>query len=198
MSISGRVPPRAGQEAPRDRTRTVLVVAERPALWARVRNDLPERLVLVRACDPGQVDTTLDEIDPWPWLLVGKGTSFPPRLAELTRRRPIPVLWWDRPAPGLPPHARCFADWRALLEASRRLLDPVAPGFRLLPVRGLETTTCHHLLSAELEALVAAYPSGLPIESRSLRRVNTLLQRHGIDWRVERQDGVAVLLQTIS
>jgi hypothetical protein len=152
----------------------------------------------VRACDPGQVDTTLDEIDPWPWLVVGKGTSFPPRLADLTRRRPIPVLWWDRPAPGLPPHARCFADWRALLEASRRLLDPVAPGFRLLPVRGLETTTCHHLLSAELEALVAAYPSGLPIESRSQRRVNTLLQRHGIDWRVERQDGVAVLLQTTS
>jgi hypothetical protein len=151
---------------------------------------------MVRHCDPGQVDSTLDEIDPWPWLVVGEGAFFPPRLAELTRRRPIPVLWWGRPTPGLPPHARCFADWRPLLEVSRRLLDPVAPGFRLLPVRGLETAARHHLMSAELEALVAAYPSGLPIESRSLRRINGLLQRRSIDWRVERRDGVAVLLQT--
>jgi hypothetical protein len=152
----------------------------------------------VRPCHPAQVDQTLDEIDPWPWLVVGQGASFSPRLADLTRQRPIPVFWWGRAAPGLPPHALYFADWQPLLEASRRLLDPVAPGFRLLPVRGLETTGCHHLLCAELEALVAAYPSGLPVDSRSLRRVNALLQRYGIDWRVERRDGVAVLLQTTS
>ena len=93
---------------------------------------------------------------------------------------------------------RAPSDWITLHEIGTGVVEVCRGGIRLLPVRGLETTTCHHLLSAELEALVAAYPSGLPIESRSLRRVNTLLQRHGIDWRVERQDGVAVLLQTTS
>ena len=128
----------------------------------------------------------------------GRSASTEAQGPVVKRPRPIPVFWWGRAAPGLPPHALYFADWQPLLEASRRLLDPVAPGFRLLPVRGLETTGCHHLLCAELEALVAAYPSGLPVESRSLRRVNALLQRYGIDWRVERRDGVAVLLQTTS
>jgi hypothetical protein len=180
--------------ARRDRTRTVLVLADDPALWARLRSDLPERLVFVRPCSADQVETVLDEIDPWPWLVVGHGNSFPKRLNELARRRPIPVLWWGDRFSALPGHARCFKDWRRLLEASRGLLEPTLPGFRFLPVRGLETTFSPHLLSAELEALAAVYPSGLPMEARSVRRVNSLLQRHRFDWRAERRDGVVVLI----
>jgi hypothetical protein len=178
----------------RDRTRTVLVLAEDPALWARLRSDLPERLVFVRSCSAEQVEAVLQEIDPWPWLVVGHGMSFPQPLKELAQRRPIPVLWWGDPFPDLPGHARCFTDWRRLLEASRALLEPTLPGFRFLPVRGLETTFSPQLLSAELEALAAVYPSGLPMEARSVRRINLLLRRHGFGCRAERRDGVVVLI----
>ena len=178
----------------RDRTRTVLVLAEDPALWARLRSDLPERLVFVRPCSAEQVEVVLQDIDPWPWLVVGHGLSFPRQLQEMARRRPIPVLWWGDRFPDLPGHARCFSDWRRLLEASRALLEPTLPGFRFLPVRGLETAFSPQLLSAELEALAAVYPSGLPMEARSVRRINLLLRRHGFGWRAERRDGVVVLI----
>jgi hypothetical protein len=104
------------------------------------------------------------------------------------------VLWWGDRFPALPDHARCFTDWRPLLEESRGLLEPALPGFRFLPVRGLETTSSPHLLSAELEALAAVYPSGLPMEARSVRRLNLLLQRHRFKWRAERRDSVVVLI----
>jgi hypothetical protein len=180
-----------------DRTRTVLVLGPDPALWARLRSDLPERLVFVRPCPLAQVDPVLDDVDPWPWLVVGEGSSFPGRLQQLALRRPIPILWWGDRFASLPAHSRCFNDWRGLLEATSRLLEPALPGFRFLPVRGLGTEVGENLMSPELEGLVAAYPAGLPMEARCVRRVNGLLERRKLAWRAERRDGVVMLVEAI-
>ena len=116
----------------RDRTRTVLVLAEDPALWARLRSDLPERLVFVRPCSAEQVGVVLQEIDPWPWLVVGHGLSFPRQLQEMARRRPIPVLWWGDRFPDLPGHARCFSDWRRLLAKDGLIDSLTARGLKVI------------------------------------------------------------------
>src|SRR5438477_11649777 len=77
----------------RDISRTLVVVAEQPQLWAAIRDRLDPSLALVRNARPAQLEDVWSRADPWPWLIVGAAREVPEQLAGLLADRPIPVLW---------------------------------------------------------------------------------------------------------
>ena len=169
----------------RDITRTVLVVAEQPQLWAAIRDRLNGELALVRHARPDTVAEVWARADPWPWLVVGAAPAMPERLPGLLTGKPIPVLWLGRPAGPLPPMTVVHPAWRDLAGELDRLGSASAFCLALAPRRGLLGGPAGYVGQApELEGLLAAHPRGLP-RFATLRRARRAIDHHALACRLQ-------------
>ncbi len=165
-------------EMRREVIRTVLVLAERPYLWAAVRELISPELALVRHARPTDLASAWQQADPWPWLVVGGAEQVPTDLAELVRELPVPVWWLGAPQGELPLGSLQFPAWPQL-EARLRALRGTVLGLQFAPLRGLKTPAGYLMRgTADLEGLMAAYPRALP-RFRTLRRARHAVLRAG-------------------
>jgi hypothetical protein len=168
----------------RDISRTLLVVAEQPQLWAAIRDRLDPALALVRSTRPSGLAEVWARADPWPWLVVGATREVPEALPSLVAGRPIPVLWLRRPAGTLPPASAVHATWSGLAARLDGLAGACVFGLRFAPRRGIRTEDRHHIAQApELEGLMAAHPGALPL-FEDVRRARRTIARHSLPCRL--------------
>jgi len=167
----------------RDISRTLLVIAEQPQLWAAIRDRLDPALALVRHARPAQLSEVWRRADPWPWLVVGAAGEVPEALGELVAGRPIPVLWLRQPGGALPAGVVVHPSW-AGLSADLDRLGATVFGMRFAPRRGVRTEGgCTIDGAPELEGLMAAHPRGLaPFDG--VRQVRRTIERFGLPCRV--------------
>jgi hypothetical protein len=173
----------------RDITRTLLVVAEQPQLWAAIKDRLDGELALVRHARPVQLAEVWRRADPWPWLIVGAARHVPEDLPTLLAGKPIPVLWLGRPEGPLPPLAAVLPSWRDLSGELDRLGSASVFGLAFAPRRGLRDGDRGYIGQApELEGLLAAHPRALP-RFETIRRARRTIERHALDCRLHVSDG---------
>jgi hypothetical protein len=168
----------------RDISRTLLVVAEQPQLWAAIRDRLDPALALVRSARPADLGEVWERADPWPWLVVGAAREVPEALPELLAGRPIPVLWLRRPEGPLPPASHVHPTWSSLAARLDGLAGACVFGLRFAPRRGIRTQDHDRIAQApELEGLMAAHPGGLP-RFEDVRRARRAIARYELPCRL--------------
>lgn len=168
----------------RDISRTLLVIAEQPQLWATVRDRLDPRLALVRNARPAQLADVWSRADPWPWLVVGAAREVPAELVELVAGKPIPVRWYRRPEGPLPSGTVVHESWSDLAAELDGLAAASVFGLRFAPRRGVWTWAERQLDRVpELEGLMAAHPLGLP-PFQGVARARRAIERHRLPCRL--------------
>lgn len=150
--------------------RTIVVVEERPYLWAALRERVEPATAYVLGASPEEVGAVWAMCDPWPWIVVGTTAAPPPGLAERLRGRPIPVHWLGPPPPGLPRSCSVHGDWLLLAEELVALGSRSLSGVRLFRNRGLRAADGQTLLaSVHLEGLFAAAAGLTGLEEAAVR-----------------------------
>ncbi len=178
----------------RDISRTLVVVAEQPQLWAAVRDRLDPALALVRNSRPAQLDEVWARADPWPWLVVGAAREVPQGLLDLVAGLPVPVLWLRRPEGTLPRCAAVHPSWNRLAGELDALSTVPVFGLRFAPRRGVRTNRGRVVQAPELEGLMAAHPRGLPGFS-GVQRAQRAIERHGLPCCVSVEDDIVRLCE---
>lgn len=169
----------------RDISRTLIVVAEQPQLWAAIRDRLNPSLALVRNARPAQLAEVWSRADPWPWLVVGAAREVPEGLRALVADHPIPVLWLHQPRGVLPPGSVVQPSWNRLAGELDALSTAPVFGLRFAPRRGVRINGGPVVQAPELEALMAAHPRGLPV-FEGVQRAQRMLERHALPCRLQR------------
>ncbi len=145
----------------RIRGRAIVVVEERPFLWATLRQRVEPATAYVLGAAPEEVGAVWESCDPWPWVLAGTTAELPDGLASLLARTPIAVHWLGQAPVGLPSGSVVHPDWLRLAAGLAALERLSLNGVRLLRNRGLRTEDGRTALDApRVEALLAA-PAGL-------------------------------------
>jgi hypothetical protein len=176
----------------RDISRTLVVVAEQPQLWAAIRDRLDPSLALVRNARPTQLEEVWPRADPWPWLVVGAAREVPEALSTLVADRPIPVLWLRRPEGALPPCAVVHPSWNRLAGELDALSTTPVLGMSFAPRRGIRANGGPVVQAPELEGLMAAHPRGLP-PFGGVQRLQRAIERHALPCLVQVTDEVVRL-----
>jgi hypothetical protein len=177
----------------RDISRTLVVIAEQPQLWAAIRDRLDPSLALVRNARPAQLEEVWSRADPWPWLIVGAAREVPSELCGLMGDRPIPVLWLRQPDGALPPGAVVHPSWNRLAGELDALSTAPVLGMRFAPRRGVRANGGPVVQAPELEGMMAAHPRGLPAFD-GVQRVQRTIDRHALPCRLD-LDGAMVRLR---
>lgn len=178
----------------RDISRTLLVIAEQPQLWAAIRDRLDPSLALVRSARPAQLLDVWSRADPWPWLVVGAAPEVPEPLPGLVAGKPIPVHWFRRPSGLLPPGSVVHDSWASLAGRLDALTSSPVCGLRYAPRRGVRAGLRDHVGDApEIEGLMAAHPLGLPAFDH-LRHARRTIERHGLPVRLAVDGGTVRLV----
>jgi hypothetical protein len=170
-----------GVRAP-DRSRAILVVTIDGELAVSVRDAVPRGMAVVRDARPDDAGEIATACLPWPWMVVGSAVSLTPALVNILRTRPVLVSWLGAAPEGLPAHARCFDRPAALLASIVTACAANVGGMRLAPGSGVELDDGTLLRGAALESLVAAYPSGFALPTRTFRAATDALARHATGW----------------
>jgi hypothetical protein len=168
----------------RDISRTLVVVAEQPQLWAAIRDRLDPSLALVRNARPARLPEVWSRADPWPWLVVGAAREVPERLCALVADHPIPVLWLHQPEGVLPPGSVVHPSWNRLAGELDALSTAPVFGLRFAARRGVRADGGPVLQAPELEGLMAAHPRGLPV-FEGVQRVQRTIDRHALACQVQ-------------
>jgi hypothetical protein len=182
--------------APWGALRTVLVLSERPDPWAFLRDRLDPELVSVAWAQPATCAVALAETVPW--TIAGNGTQPAPDLSQLEGK--LFVCRWVGPAPdGLPVRPLVCRDWQAMSADLERALARSLRGVRLAPGAGLLLADGSFVSRVgELEVLLGAHPAGIQVagSARSAaRRVNALINRLGLPFRVRRTGDTIALAE---
>jgi hypothetical protein len=145
----------------RIRGRAIVVLEERPFLWAALRQRVEPAVAYVLSATPDEIRAVWDDCDPWPWVLAGTTRELPDGLGQLLAGAPVAVHWLGQPPAALPPGSAVHDDWLALAEDLAVLGDRAVNGVRLLRNRGLRTADGRTVLDvAHVEGLMGA-PAGL-------------------------------------
>ncbi len=174
-----------GVRAP-DRSRAILVVTVDGELAVAVRDAVPRRMAVVRDARSDDAAEIAAACLPWPWMVVGSAVAVTPALATVLSERPVLTYWLGAAPAGLPGHARCFDRPAALLDAIRGACAANVGGMRLAPGSGVELRDGTLVRGATLESLIAAYPSGFALPTRTFRAVSDALARHDAGWVAQR------------
>jgi hypothetical protein len=174
-----------GVRAP-DRSRAILVVTVDGELAVAVRDTVPSRMAVVRDARWDDAAEIAAACLPWPWMVVGTAVAVTPALATVLSERPVLAFWLGAPPAGLPAHTRCFDRPAALLDAIRGACAASVGGMRLAPGSGVELRDGTLVRGATLESLIAAYPSGFALPTRTFRAVSDALARHDAGWMARR------------
>ena len=179
----------------RDISRTLVVVAEQPQLWAAIRDRLDPALALVRNARPAQLDEVWARADPWPWLVVGAAREVPPGLLHLVAGLPIPVLWLRSPDGTLPRSAVVHPSWNRLAGELDALSTVPVFGLQFAPRRGVCTNGGRVVQAPELEGLMAAHPRGLP-GFAGVQRAQRAIERHSLPCALRVEDDLVRLCES--
>src|SRR5205807_6951735 len=68
---------RPGSVIRRVRGRAIVVLEERPYLWAALRERVPPATAYVLGAGPAEIGAVWDRCEPWPWLLAGTTAALP-------------------------------------------------------------------------------------------------------------------------
>jgi hypothetical protein len=177
-----------------DRSRAILVVTEDGELAVALRDAVPSGMAVVRDARCDDAADIAAACLPWPWMVVGTTMTMSPGLVCVLRHRPVVTLWLGQPPAGLPVHARVFDRPSALLQAVRDACAASVGGMRLAPGSGVELGDGTLVRNATLEALVAAYPSGFALPTRTFRTVTAALARHRAGWTAVRDSAASMAL----
>jgi hypothetical protein len=182
-----------GVRAP-DRSRAILVVTVDGELAVAVRAAVPRGMAVVRDARFDDAADIAAACLPWPWMVVGSAVSVTPALAGVLNHRPVLVSWLGAAPPGLPAHARCFDRPGALLASIVTACAASVGGMRLAPGSGVELDDGTLLRGAALESLVAAYPRGFALPTRTFRAATDALARHATGWVARRESDAGMTL----
>ena len=174
--------------------RTILVIDDRPYLWAALSARIDRGTGYVRSATPSQLRTVWDSCRPWPWLVVGATQRLPDGLADLLDGNPIPVYWCGRLPAGIPGRPAVFDDWQGLVDALGRLCEVSFNGVRLLRNRGLTGPEGEAVTGLpEVEGLLAA-PELRLAASVEVDRVRRELEDRRLPVDLEAADGSVRLI----
>jgi hypothetical protein len=177
-----------------DRVRSIVVVTDDGELAVAVREQVPQGIAVVRDARPDDSPEAAAACLPWPWMVVGATTSIAPGLAAVLRSRPVLTFWLGSHPAGLPSHATVFDRPAALLGAVRAACTASVGGMRLAPGSGVELSDGTLIRGATLDALLAAYPDGFALPTRTFRPASAALARHGVAWAPERNSQAHMVL----
>jgi hypothetical protein len=182
-----------GVRAP-DRGRAIVVVTGDGELAVAVRDAVPRGMAVVRDARPDDAVEIAAACLPWPWMVVGSAVALPPALAVILRERPVLTYWLGSLPAGSPGHARCFERPAPLLEAISGACAASVGGMRLAPGSGVELGDGTLLRGATLDSLIAAYPGGFALPTRTFRAASDALARHDAGWTTTRDHGARMTL----
>lgn len=182
-----------GVRAP-DRSRAIVVVTGDGELAVAVRDAVPRGMAVVRDARPDDAVEIAAACLPWPWMVVVSAVALPPALAVILRKRPVLTYWLGSLPAGAPGHARCFERPAALLEAISGACAANVGGMRLAPGSGVELGDGTLLRGATLDSLIAAYPGGFALPTRTFRAASDALARHDAGWTAARDRGARMKL----
>lgn len=152
------------------RGRAIVVLEERPFLWAALRERVEPATAYVLGATPDEIGDVWRSCDPWPWVLAGATTRLADDLPGLLAGAPVAVHWLGQPPAGLPPGTVTHGDWLRLAAALAGLGQASLNGVRLLRNRGLRTADGRPVLGVpHVEALLAA-TAGLPVDEAAVAR----------------------------
>lgn len=177
-----------------DRGRSIVVITADGELAVAIRDTVPAGIAVIRDARPNDAAHVAAACLPWPWMVVGAGTSLTTSLRALLRTRPVLTLWLGPPPAGLPAHALSFDRPAALLAAVGSACRANVGGMRLAPGSGVELDDGTLLRGATLDALIGAHPGGFALPSRTFRTVALALARHGAAWTPQRDDNARISL----
>ncbi|MFZ0127966.1 MAG: hypothetical protein WAL77_00920 [Candidatus Dormiibacterota bacterium] len=169
-----------------DRSRAILVVTVDGELAVAVRDAVSPGMAVVRDARSEDAGAIAASCLPWPWMVVGSAVSLSPALAAVLRDRPVLTYWFGAAPAGLPGHARVFDRPAALLDAVGRACVATVGGMRLAPGNGVELEDGTLLRGAALESLVAAYPAGFALPTRTFRSAASALAQYHVGWEARR------------
>lgn len=169
--------------------RTILVIDDRPYLWAALSARIDRGTGYVRSATPSQLRTVWDSCVPWPWLVVGATQRLPEDLAGLLDGNPIPVYWCGPLPAGIPGRPAVFDDWQGLVDALGRLCEVSFNGVRLLRNRGLVGPGGEAVTGLpEVEGLLAA-PELRLADTVDVARLRRELEEHHLPVDLEVSEG---------
>lgn len=174
--------------------RTILVVDERPYLWAALSARIDRATGYVRSATPSQLGAVWGGCRPWPWLVVGATPRLPEGLSGLLDGHPIPVYWCGPLPAGIPGRPAVFDDWQALVDALEGLGEVSFNGVRLLRNRGLVGPEGEAVTGLpEIEGLLAA-PGRCLAAAVEVARIRRRLDEHRLPVDLEAADGYVRLI----
>jgi hypothetical protein len=182
-----------GVRAP-DRSRAILVVTVDGELAVAIRDAVPRGMAVIRDARADDAAEIAAACLPWPWMVVGSAVPVTPALAEVLGRRPVLVSWLGPPPDGLPAHAQRFDRPSELLASIVAVCAAHVGGMHLALGSGVELGDGTLLRGAALESLVAAYPHGFALPTRTFRAASEALVRHAIGWQAQRDSEAGVTL----
>jgi hypothetical protein len=106
-----------------DSSRTILVIADDGELAVAIRERVDRAYALVKDVRPDEATEVFATCIPWPWMVIGNGSTLPPACLELFANRPILIFWRGQEPPGLPRHTRVFSRFNELADAVTAALD---------------------------------------------------------------------------
>ncbi|MBO0681726.1 MAG: hypothetical protein J2P45_01110 [Candidatus Dormibacteraeota bacterium] len=174
--------------------RTILVIDDRPYLWAALSARIDRGTGYVRSATPSQLSSVWGGCRPWPWLVVGATERLPEGLSGLLDGNPIPVYWCGPVPAGIPGRPAVFDDWQGLVDALGRLCEVSFNGVRLLRNRGLMGPEGEAVTGLpEVEGLLAA-PDLRLAATVEVARIRRELQDHRLPVDLEAGDGYVGLV----
>jgi len=181
-----------------DSARTILVISDDGDVAVALRERVERSFALIKDVRPEEAETAFASCIPWPWMLIGTQPHLAEPLKPLLRDRPVLVYWRGERAEGLPGHARAFDTFAGLATAVNTALNQDVAGMKLSVGLGVDLPDGELARSAELQALVAAYPHPFDVPLDAFRSAARVLRSHDIPLRPMHtgNDGMVALAES--
>lgn len=166
-----------------DNARAILVISEDGDLSVALREHVDRAYALVRDLRPAEASAGIAASLPWPWIIVGNTERAPAVVVATTRTRPVLVFWQGVPPADLPRHTQNFHRFVDLVGMVEAATHQEVAGMRLSVGLGVDLPGGTYARSAELQALVSAYPNAFDVSPTAFRSAARLLASHNISLR---------------
>jgi len=176
-----------------ERNRTLVTVAPDGELAVGIRESVDRAWVVIKDARPEEAGSAVTSCLPWPWMVVGAGCELPGEIASVLALHPVIPLWLGAEPSGLPAHRRGFSRFSTLVAAIRLALAGEVGGMRLAAGAGVELPGGGISGNAELQALIAAHPSGFDLPLETFRAATRTLVRRGLPLRPRRDPATGLV-----
>jgi hypothetical protein len=183
-----------------DRVRSIVAVSESGELGVALRDCVEPWRALIRDVRSDEFDAAVAACAPWPWMVVGSGSTAPNSLRTLLMARPSIVAWYGATPLDMGGRIHTSERFTDIAGFVHDCLQREVGGMRLAAGTGIELPLGRFVRSASLEALIGAHPAGFELPLRLFRSGARVLRMLDVPWRPQRApaSGNVVLAPCVS